>query len=102
MRKIIAVIPLALGLAVIPGSANAAPKVNWEAKASADYSKWLKNHTTAELDALVSDGFRLPWKYLGEDITTLYVKVRSHDRNGVDVAEQYLGEDFGYLGCGGC
>jgi hypothetical protein len=86
----------AAGIAVtafaLPASAAARPvHVNWTARTCSAFAAWERKPSTVRLDTLAADSFHVPWKYLGDDVASLYVAVRGHgDR---DLAVQYVYED---------
>jgi hypothetical protein len=71
----------------IPAHASARP-VNWAQRTCTAFAAWGRHPTTANLDTLASDSFRVPWRYLGNDIWALYSDVRSGSVKYVSDDEQ--------------
>jgi predicted component of type VI protein secretion system len=99
MRRL-ATIAAAAGLAAVLSGATgyavrAATPVNWHQRTCAAFTAWDRHRTAAGLDTLTADSFRVPWKYLGEDVAGLYRDVRSGKTSRLGDDATWVNQDCG-------
>jgi hypothetical protein len=91
----ITVVTAATAAAVLTGGtvAHATTGTNWTAKTCSAFSTWERHQTMGNLDAMMSDSFNVPWKYLGSDVASLYTDVRGNSTKYIVNDEKYVAED---------
>lgn len=62
-------------------------------KTCAAFKVWDHQRTTAHLDAMMTDSFTTPWKYVGDDASGLYADVRASAAKYVASDIKYMAED---------
>lgn len=69
---------VALATLTAPAShaASTSPSVTAKAKTCAAVTTWSRHRTDANLDAAMTDSFKVPWQWLGAGVNQLYMDVR--------------------------
>ncbi len=75
------------------GTIAAAASVSWAAKTCAAEQAYVQHPSSANLDVMMTDSFRAPWKYVGQDAAGLYSDVRGGSVKYVAKDEAYFASD---------